>query len=273
MEPFLSAQPGIFRKILGKIVLIPKIKSLLERIFQFYADYHASRNEIWGMFEQGKEGWIIDIRESFSEHDAAALKGIVDKVLKENMIAVEIGSWKGMSTAILARKVKDYNGKVFAIDHWLGSEGVDQHGVARKTDIFSVFRRNISMLGLANVVKPLVMDSLAASAIFADSTVDIVFIDGDHRYAGFKKDIEAWWPKLKEGGIICGHDCEGYYMDYPEEVKRKIDVSLGDDYIPETCHPGVVKALYEYFDKDFEIMPDSVVWYLIKEGQLRRIGP
>jgi hypothetical protein len=38
--------------------------------------------------------------------------------------------------------------------------------------------------------------------------LDFVYIDGDHSYLGITKDIEYWFPRLKVGGIIGGHDFE-----------------------------------------------------------------
>ena len=48
--------------------------------------------------------------------------------------------------------------------------------------------------------------SVSASNLFPDKSLDFVFIDGDHSYAAAKADIEAWAPKVKAGGILCGHD-------------------------------------------------------------------
>lgn len=51
-------------------------------------------------------------------------------------------------------------------------------------------------------------------------TFDLIFIDADHSYDAVKQDIEVWYPKLKKGGIICGHD----YIDYIEYgVKQAVD--------------------------------------------------
>ena len=51
--------------------------------------------------------------------------------------------------------------------------------------------------------------SVGAAALLVNNTVDVVYIDGLHHYAGVMDDIEAWWPKLKVGGIMAGHD---YYL-------------------------------------------------------------
>lgn len=39
-----------------------------------------------------------------------------------------------------------------------------------------------------------------------DGSLDFVFIDGDHSLEGVQKDLETWFPKLREGGFLCGHD-------------------------------------------------------------------
>lgn len=52
--------------------------------------------------------------------------------------------------------------------------------------------------------------------------VDFIFIDANHEYEFVKNDIELYWPKIKPGGFLCGHDYSG-------------------------GHPGVTKAVDEFF--------------------------
>ena len=60
-------------------------------------------------------------------------------------------------------------------------------------------------------------DSAATAARFGDGTVKVVFIDASHRYPNVKKDLEAWWPKVKVGGFLTGHDWVS-----GEEVRRAV---------------------------------------------------
>lgn len=47
----------------------------------------------------------------------------------------------------------------------------------------------------------------AASRLAAESLdLDFVYIDANHRYWQVKQDCCAWWPIVKAGGILCGHD-------------------------------------------------------------------
>ncbi len=51
-----------------------------------------------------------------------------------------------------------------------------------------------------------VMASCYAAKNFLDGTIDFVYIDGKHSYEDVKTDINAWWPKVRIGGVLCGHD-------------------------------------------------------------------
>jgi predicted O-methyltransferase YrrM len=41
---------------------------------------------------------------------------------------------------------------------------------------------------------------------FEDNSIDFIYIDGDHSYNAVKQDLEMYLPKLKDNGIIGGHD-------------------------------------------------------------------
>lgn len=196
-------------------------------------------------------------------NDTRSLTKLVHLNLRENMMIVDVGSRKGNSTATLAKAIGGHHGSVFAVDHQGGSEGIHREW-AKYIDIHQIFRRNMTILGLWNtVVYPMIMDSRIASRIFADNILDLVFIDADHRYEYIKGDIEAWLPKVRDGGILCGHDCEGYYSKSSSKIKRIIDEHLEEDFV-NGYHCGVTKALYNCFGDSYNRMSDSI-WYFKKE--------
>ena len=216
-----------------------------------------------------------NMRDGFNNADVIALMMLARAVAKEGAIFVEIGSWWGHSSSILGEVARECNGHVYCIDHWKGSEGVPQHLVLAD-GCFNKFRQNIRELRLSKYVHPLVMNSEVAVKVFADKVADLVFIDGDHRYTGVYHDISKWWPKVKTGGFLCGHDCEMFYEDV--EDKASLDNCLDKDFDPDSkCHAGVVKALHECFGPKYtmfqtvslvhprkKVLPDgefTTIWY------------
>ena len=137
---------------------------------------------------------------------------------KDNAIFVEIGAWLGKSTAFMAESIKQSGKNItfYTVDTWRGNPLVQEHrdfieeyGV--NGSIFSLFRENMLKANVANFVIPLEMTSENASKEFKDNSLDFIFIDGDHEYESVKLDIECWWPKLKENGVIAGDDyCCGW---------------------------------------------------------------
>ncbi len=44
---------------------------------------------------------------------------------------------------------------------------------------------------------------------FKDEFFDFIYVDGDHSYEGCKADLDMYYPKLKKGGVMSGHDFTG----------------------------------------------------------------
>ena len=70
----------------------------------------------------------------------------------------------------------------------------------------------------------LVQASPQAARNFADDALDFAFIDGNHLYESVQGDIFAWWPKIRAGGLLAGHDY-GVYGDANGKwgVRRAVD--------------------------------------------------
>lgn len=59
-----------------------------------------------------------------------------------------------------------------------------------------------------------------ASRMFARRSVDVVFIDADHDEHAVRLDIESWMPKVRQGGLLCGHDFGGDKVGVTKVVHR-----------------------------------------------------
>lgn len=70
-----------------------------------------------------------------------------------------------------------------------------------------------------NNVTAMKMDSLSASKIIVDEELDFAYIDASHSYIDVLADIHAWWPKIRNGGMLCGHD----YCDRWPGVMQSVD--------------------------------------------------
>ena len=134
---------------------------------------------------------------------------------------VEIGSWKGKSAAFMAVEIHN-SGKSIkfdCIDIWEDSPDI-AHLIEPGLTLFETFERNISPV--RSLINPIRSDSVKAAANYADGSLDFVFIDGDHSYEGFKRDLQTWLPKMKpNGSIIAGHD-----YGWDNEVGRGIRTAV-----------------------------------------------
>lgn len=48
--------------------------------------------------------------------------------------------------------------------------------------------------------------SVDAAPDFKTASLDFIYIDAAHDYSNVMKDLDTWWPKLKVGGLLSGHD-------------------------------------------------------------------
>jgi predicted O-methyltransferase YrrM len=126
---------------------------------------------------------------------------------------VEIGSWQGYSTSFLARAVLESgNGRLYAIDHFRGNTGKENHYVVGAPDLSDLPRRfqdNMRRLGLDQAVRLLAMPNREAAERLRNegARVRFLFIDGDHTREGVLRDVELFFPFLMKGSIVVFDDC------------------------------------------------------------------
>jgi len=133
----------------------------------------------------------------------------------ENSRFIEVGSFLGRSAAYMGQAIKASGKKIRfdAVDTFRGApipdhdtplirDAVANHGGS----IYDQFLQNMRDCGVDDVVRAVPLESIEAAGCYMEGAADFIYIDGDHNYEAVKGDIEAWWPVLKPGGFIGGHD-------------------------------------------------------------------
>lgn len=161
-------------------------------------------------FYKNIQGWF-DYEDLYSK---------IVKDLSDGSHIVEIGSWKGKSTAFLAVEILNSrkNIKFDCIDTWKGSK---EHGLSNDTEynqLYDTFISNISPV--KSICNPIRSTSIEAASLYKDLSLDFVYIDASHDYENVKLDIQSWYPKIKLGGIIAGHDYEPRWSGVVQAVNE-----------------------------------------------------
>lgn len=107
--------------------------------------------------------------------------------------------------------------RYFGVDPYLANYDLNDSFCADVTRLFGDIDPQVSMDRLFAAVQMKLnryrwrsqmirRKSWEAADQFPDGYFDLVYVDGDHTYAGVTKDLTAWLPKVREGGLLCGDD-------------------------------------------------------------------
>ena len=117
--------------------------------------------------------------------------------IPKDIIMAEIGCYAGESTVMFMQKAK----LLYAIDPW--QAGYDHSDPASGSDfevVEDAFDRNTRGL---NIVK---LKGTMLEAVEVLPELDMVYIDGCHKYSYVRNDIALSLQVVRSGGIIAGHD-------------------------------------------------------------------
>ena len=118
-------------------------------------------------------------------------------------VGAEIGVYKGDYSAAICEGVPGVH--LYCVDPWARFFGADGREIYKSAEpAYDVARERLATFDCEFVRER----SPEAAARFANGSLDFVYIDADHRYAHVVADLLAWVPKVREGGIVAGHDFE-----------------------------------------------------------------
>jgi len=149
-----------------------------------------------------------------------------------NLVGVEIGVREGYNAEnmLLSLSIK----KLFLVDPYL------EYPLRCQKDQGYMYGYMIKNIGKYKERVEIIKMLSSAAVRYIPDDLDFVFIDGNHDYDFVKKDIELYYPKVKDGGVFGGHDyCYGY--------------------------PGVIEAVDEFIEREglslFRVEHD---WWVVK---------
>ena len=158
---------------------------------------------------------------------------------------VEVGVQYGKFARII---LSNWGGHLTMVDAWQEfprDQYVDLANVDELTHLRNMAWavENVQQfVGRYEIVKALSGD---AANRHGDGSLDFAYLDADHSYAGVMKDLQAWRPKIRPGGMLCGHD----YLD--------AKIEEGDF--------GVKSAVLDFFGRPPTIVTDEywASWFMI----------
>ncbi|ORT60429.1 class I SAM-dependent methyltransferase [Streptomyces sp. CB03238] len=167
----------------------------------------APKPETLAAFEAAKG--FMPVREGLALHAAAAEAGRLGLPL------LEVGTYCGRSTILLADAARAAGTVAVTVDHHRGSEeqqpGWEYHDPTvvdpevGLMDTLPTFRRTLHAAGLEEHVIAVVGRSPQVARVWAGE-VGLVFIDGGHTDEHATSDYEGWAPRVAEGGLLVIHD-------------------------------------------------------------------
>lgn len=160
---------------------------------------------------------------------------------------VEVGSWMGKSACFMGELIKasGKNIKFDCVDIW-SDYCVDyaysheiNDSINTGNSMLSKFLKNLEKYNVQEYITPVKSFSWEAASNYQDESLDMVFLDAGHDYDSVMKDLNAWWPKIKNGGVFAGHD-----YNHSQD--------------------GVTLAVNEFF-KNKKIIVKNNSWFIIKK--------
>lgn len=181
-----------------------------------------NRDEAWQKVlnvRKAVDGWTFEDKSLY----------LFDLVLEQKpALVVEVGVWRGLSISSFCAASLITGTKVWAVDPWseeaMAENGYNQMLSERQYQLDAIadqFRRDFKVFGLDRNLTILRKTSWDASFDFADSSIDILHLDGAHMEWDSARDFIAWTPKIKKGGLFIMDDANWETMQLCQVLALK----------------------------------------------------
>lgn len=172
----------------------------------------------------------------FPELTAIEMTLYLKSLQLQNLIGVEIGCQRCVNAYNIMRLL-DMK-KLYLVDPFDWYPGSTESETTKGSSVRSEAEHRIFRFG---VCTQLIAKTSEDAISEIPNNLDFVYIDGNHSYPYVKKDIELYWPKIRNGGILGGHDYNAVY-------------------------PGVSRAVNEFVEREgLELHGVNIDWWVIKK--------
>jgi hypothetical protein len=145
------------------------------------------------------------------------------KFLNKNKLlgdAVEVGVWRGYFSAAL---MEHWDGrKLHLVDPW---KKLDDYDDIRNRDFdpndYEIAKATFAQYGDRVVMHQMLSVSAAKTL---PNNLDFVYIDANHAYDHVTQDLHLWWQKVRNGGVLAGHDF--FSMKHPSVTQAVMEFAV-----------------------------------------------
>jgi len=140
----------------------------------------------------------------------------IKKLLGKDLVGVEVGVFKGQNARAML-ELMDLK-LLYLVDRY---EMYEDYKLSYLSELDTVKAMAFKLVDkFKEKIEWILKDSREAYKEIPDG-LDFVYIDGNHTYEFVKADIENFWPKIRNGGVLAGHD----YNDLNKKpgVKKGVD--------------------------------------------------
>ena len=173
---------------------------------------HTPKTRCWG-----------DIYTNYEADLTTGLAIMCNKYLNKTMTGIEIGSFAGISSQVIANTIK----LLYCIDPWTDAYDNRQYREINRERLQNAEKQFDQLLQTQKNIIKIKNYSDQAHTQFTPNTIDILYIDGAHDPINVQKDIIYYKPLLKKGALLAGHD-EPLVKDILKTMNIKIIETFQD---------------------------------------------
>jgi hypothetical protein len=147
------------------------------------------------------------------------------------LIGAEIGAAIGLTTNHVLNNCSGLENYI-VVDDWRCVPG---SGIFDSPNMKQTFLKSCRKDPRLRIIEGI---SWEMSSTIEDRSLDFVFIDASHDYNSVKKDLQAWMPKVRLGGLLSGHD------EHWEGVRKALN-----EFVPDYTRTGIDNTWFKIMPK------------------------